>query len=150
MTTTELHWNSVLSTPKAQYICFDIGNFYLTATLDQYEYMKMPVSLFLPWIITQYNLEKKVAGGYIYLQMSKAVWGLPQAGILANKLLHKLLALHGYYKCKNTPGLWIHTTCPITFTLIVNDFGATYERQEDVDHLIAAIKTKYTLTQLDG
>jgi hypothetical protein len=121
-TTAKLYCNSILSTPNACYMCLDIGIFFLTATLDRYEYMKMPISLFPPWIIAQYNLLTKVVGGYVYLQMQKAVWGLPQAGILANKLLHKRLALHGYYKCKNTPGLWKHTSRPISFTLVVDDF----------------------------
>ncbi len=84
MTTAELHLNSVLSTPKVQYMCLNIGNFYLTATPNQYEYMKMPISLLPPCIIIQYNRNSKVVGGYIYLQMCKATWGLPQAGILAS------------------------------------------------------------------
>ena len=143
MTTAKLHWNSVLSTPSAKYMCLDIGNFYLSATLDRYEYMKMPLNLFPPWIVQQYDLLNKVVGGFVYLQMRKAVWGLPQAGILANKLLRKRLAPHGYYECKHTPGLWKHTSRPISFTLVVDDFGVKYERKEDVDHLIAAIKDKY-------
>jgi hypothetical protein len=110
MMTAKLHWNIVLSTPKAQYMCFDISNFYLTVTLDRYKYMKMPINLFPPWIINQYNLNFIVVGGYIYLQIRKAVWGLPQAGILAKKLLQKRLAPHGYYECIDTPGLWKHTT----------------------------------------
>jgi hypothetical protein len=73
MTTAKLHWNSVLSTSKVQYMCLDIGNFYLRATLDRYEYMKMPINLFPQWIINQYDLNSKVIGGYIYLQMCKAV-----------------------------------------------------------------------------
>jgi hypothetical protein len=28
ITTAKLHWNSVLSSPKAKYMCLDIGNFY--------------------------------------------------------------------------------------------------------------------------
>ena len=143
MTTAKLHWNSVLSTPGAKYMCLDIGNFYLSATLDRYEYMKMPISLFPPWIVKQYDLSNKVVNGFVYLQMRKAVWGLPQAGILANKLLRKRLAPHGYYECKHTPGLWKHKTRPISFTLVVDDFGIKYTRKEDVDHLIAAIKEKY-------
>ncbi len=82
MTTAKLHWNSVLSTLNAKYMCLDIGNFYLSATLDRNEYMKMPLKLFPPWIIEQYDLHNKVVGGFVYLQMRKAVWGLPQAGIL--------------------------------------------------------------------
>jgi hypothetical protein len=48
MTTAKLHWNSILSTPMRRYMCLNIGNFYLTATLDWYGYMKMPISLFPP------------------------------------------------------------------------------------------------------
>ncbi len=147
MTTAKLYWNSVLSTPKARYMCLNIGNFYLTTTLDCYEYMKMPINLFPPWIIDHYDLHTKVVRGYIYLQMHEAVWGLPQASILANKLLPKHLAPHCYYECKITPGLWMHTTRPIMFTLVAGNVGVKYEQQEDVDHLITALKTKYNLTK---
>jgi hypothetical protein len=107
----------------------------------------MPITLFPPWVIKQYDLHSKVVKGFIYLQMRKAVWGLPQAGILAKKLLRKQLAPHSYYKCKNTPVLWKHRTQPISFTLVVNDFGIKYERQEDIDHLIASIKAKYKVNK---
>jgi hypothetical protein len=48
ITTAKLHWNSVLIMPKAKYMCLDIGNFYLSTTLDRYEYTKMPITLFPP------------------------------------------------------------------------------------------------------
>ncbi len=63
MMTSKHHWNSVLSTLNARYMCLDIGIFYLTATLGCYEYMKMPISLFPPWIVAQYYLLTKVVGG---------------------------------------------------------------------------------------
>jgi hypothetical protein len=44
------------------------------------------------------------------------------------------------------PGLWKHITCPISFTLVVDDFAVKYERQEDVNHLIICVKSKYDLT----
>jgi len=76
------------------------------------------------------------------------VWGLPQAGILANKLLRKRLKPHGYYECINTPGLWQHATRPITFSLVVDDFGVKYVGKEHVDHLISCLKTEtYKLTE---
>ncbi len=103
-------WNSVLSTPGAKYMCLDIKIFYLTATLDQYEYMKMPIASFPQWIIEQYDLEKHVYHVFIYLEMGRAVWELPQAEILANKLLRHHLLPHGYFECPNMPGLWKHKT----------------------------------------
>ena len=147
LTTSKLMWNSVLSTVGAKYMCLDIKNFYLTAPLDRYEYMKMPIGLFPSWIIEQYNLMEHVLNGFVYLEMRRAVWGLPQAGILANKLLRKRLLPHGYYECNNTPGLWKHSTRPISFTLVVDDFGVKYVGREHAEHLIACIKKTYELTE---
>ena len=106
LTTSKLLWNSVLSTPNAKYMCLDIKNFYLSAPLDRFEYMKIPLNLFPQWTKTQYNLDTHALNNFVYIEMHRAVWGLPQAGILANKLLKKRLAPHGYYECANTPGLW--------------------------------------------
>ena len=66
-------------------MCIDLKNFYLTANLDYYEYMKMPLSLFPQWVIEQYNLTEHAVDSMIHIEMRKAVRGLPQAGILANK-----------------------------------------------------------------
>ena len=74
--------------------------------------------------------------------MRCAVWGLPQAGILANKLLQKRLLPHGYYECANTLGLWKHIMQPISLMLVVNDFGVKYVGGEHANHLIACMKEK--------
>ena len=71
------------------------------------------------------------------------MYGLPQAGILANKLLQKNLAQFGYFPCKHTPGLWKHQTRPITFVLVVDDFGVKYVGKEHVLHLLNALRTFY-------
>ena len=47
----------------------------------------------------------------------------------------------------NTPGLWYHDTCPILFTLEVDNFGVKYISNDNVKHLIARLKTIYTLTE---
>jgi hypothetical protein len=47
----------------------------------------MPLELFLMWIQEQYNLQWLAHKGHIHLKMRRAVWGLLQAGILANKPL---------------------------------------------------------------
>ncbi len=106
----------------------------------------MPLELFPIWIQEQYNLKMLAYKGFVHLEMQWAVWGLPQAGILANKCLQCKLAPFGYFEHVSTPGLWYHKTWPISFTLLVNHFGVKYVNQEDVDHLIALIKKTYTLT----
>jgi hypothetical protein len=145
--TAKLHWKSVVSTPNAKYMCLDIKSFYLTTALEYFEYMKMPLNLFPIWIIKQYDLTKHAKDRLVHLEMRRSVWGLPLAGMLANKCLHRKLASFGYYKCVNTPGLWYHETCPITFTFVVDDVGIKYVDKADVDHSIASIKTTYTLTK---
>ena len=123
LSTSKLLRNSVLSTDCAKYMCLDIKKIYLTAALDYFKYMRIPLSVFSEWVKKQYKLDKHAQSGFLYLRMECAVWGLPQAGILANKLLRKKLTPHGYYECINTPGLWRHEWRPIMFTLVVDDFG---------------------------
>ena len=105
LTTSKILWNSTISTKGAKYICIDIKCFYLNTPLDRFEYMRFPISMFPQHIIDQYNLMAHVLDGYIYVEIRKAIYGLPQAGILANKLLKKRLRLEGYYEVAHTPGL---------------------------------------------
>ena len=57
--------------------------------MDCFEYMKMPLSIFPQTTIDQYNLTEHAKNGFVYLEIRKAIYGLPQAGILANKLLRQ-------------------------------------------------------------
>ncbi len=81
LTTSKLLWNIILSTKDAKYMCIDIKKFYLTAALDYYEYMKIPLAIFPEWIKTQYNLNTHARDGFVIFEIRRAVWGLPQAGI---------------------------------------------------------------------
>jgi hypothetical protein len=73
LTTSKMLWNSVLSTDGVQYMCLDIKNFYLTAALDHFEYMKMPISIFPEWIKKHYILEKHALNSFVYLRMERVV-----------------------------------------------------------------------------
>jgi hypothetical protein len=121
----------------------DIKSFYLTAPLDRYEYMKMPLAVFPQHVRDQYDLETHARNGYVYLEIRRAIYGLPQSGRLANKLLRKRLEPEGYYEVAHTPGLWKHVSRPIQFTLVVDDFGVKYVGKKHADHLLNAIKKHY-------
>ena len=73
------------------------------------------------------------------------MYGLPQAGILSNKLLKERLAEHGYYELPHTPGLFTHKTRPIWSTLVVDDFGIKYIGKEHADHLISVLRDNYSV-----
>jgi hypothetical protein len=147
LTTVKCLLNSTISTPGAKFLCLDIKNFYLGTPVDVFEYMRIPIDLIPENIIQHYNLREKVKDGYIYVEIQQGMYGLPQAGILANKLLQTNLATAGYAPTPHTPGLWKHHTRPVTFSLIVDDFGAKYVGQEHAHHLITALKCNYEISQ---
>ena len=51
LTTSKILWNSVISTEGAQFMGIDIKSFFITAMLDRYEYMKMPLDVFPQHVI---------------------------------------------------------------------------------------------------
>jgi hypothetical protein len=75
-------------------------------------------------VIKHYNLTNLATpDGYVYCEIQKGMYGLPQAGIIAQQLLEKQLQQHGYRQSTTTPGLWKHNTQPISSTLVIDDFG---------------------------
>ena len=75
------------------------------------------------------------------------MYGLPQPGKISNAKLKLHLAKFGYKPAPITPGLWRHQTLPLQFSLVVDDFGIKYERQEDITHLLDALKTIYKISE---
>ena len=143
--TVKMLLNSVVSTPGAKFMTIDISNFYLNTPLDRPEYIKMKLSNFPEEIAEQYNLkEKETDDGYVYVEVRKGMYGLPQAGILAQELLEKRLNDQGYRQSKLTPGFWKHDWRPICFTLVVDDFGVKYVGKEHAEHLLSIIGKDYT------
>jgi hypothetical protein len=67
----------VVSTANVRYMCLDIKKLYLTAALEYFEYMKIPLALFPAWTIEQYNLNKIPLDGWVYIKLRRAVLGLP-------------------------------------------------------------------------
>ncbi len=74
------------------------------------------------------------------------MYGLPQAGLLANNILAKCLNKHGYQQSKLVPVLWKHNTQPIQSTLVVDDSRVKYIDKEQTQLLKNALKEHYKLT----
>jgi hypothetical protein len=71
------------------------------------------------------------------------MYGLKQAGILANQLLQKRLKPFGYHPARHTPGLWLHATKPTAFSLVVEDFAVKYVIDADAHRLHNALLHNY-------
>ncbi len=73
--------------------------------------------------IDVYKLTGLGCDGWIYFKIHQDCYSLPQAGILANDLLHFCLEAKGFNEVASTPSLWCHKWRPIQLCLIVDDFG---------------------------
>ena len=136
MLVAKLLFNSVISTKDAKFMTLDISNFYLMTPLKRPEYIRMKLADIPEEIIVEYKLRNKATpDGSIYIVANKGMYGLPQAGLLANELLEKRLNANGYRQSKLVPGLWKHDWQPIQFTLVVDDFGVKYVGKEHALHL---------------
>jgi hypothetical protein len=111
METIKMLLNSVVSTPGAAFCSADVTNFYLNTPMDREEYIRVHISLIPNEIIQEYNLQELIdSKGHVLSRVQKGMYRLPQAGMLANKLLKKRLSPHGYHECVHTPGLWKHAS----------------------------------------
>ena len=88
--TVKLMFNSIISTPNAKFMTIDIKDFYLMTPMDCFEYFRMKLELFPQDIIKEYGLRDKVdADGNVFCEVRRGMYGLPQAGIIAQELLTK-------------------------------------------------------------
>ena len=108
--------------------------------LGRPEYMKIQLSKIPQEFITEYNLNNSVHKGWVYFEIRRSCYGLPQSGTLANKQLRLRLEKEVYYEARTTLGLWRHKWRPIQFCLIVDDFGVEYVGKQHADHLVTILK----------
>ena len=108
--------------------------------------MHLKLDLLPTEIINAYSLLKKEIDGWVYMRIEKGMYGHPQAGILANKLLASCLDADGYYQCQFTPGLWRRKWQPITFSLVVDDFGVKTVGLIHAKHLKTTLQKYYKVS----
>jgi hypothetical protein len=146
--TVKLLLKSVISTPNAKFLTLNLKDFYLMTPMKCYEYFRTKLELFPLDIIDKYDLTNKVDhSGKVHCKVRQGMYGLPQAGIIAQELLEERLLKAGYSQSKITPGYWKHEWRPISFTLVVDDFGVKYIRKEHTMHLIKMLKEHYEIKE---
>ncbi len=114
--------------------------------MERYKYMAIPLADIPETIIIQYNLLEKAHNGIVYVEIRKGMYGLPQAGHIANDKLVPILKKAGYHQAEHTPRLFTHEWRPIAFSLVVDDFGIKYVGKEHADHLLATLHKHYTIS----
>ena len=74
------------------------------------------------------------------MEIQRGIYGLPHAGILANKKLTYYMKKEGYYEVPHTPGSWKHYSYKTRSTLLVYYFGIKYQIIENCNCIIKSIK----------
>eukprot|EP00804_Cyclotella_cryptica_P003478 CCRYP_002117-RA/>CCRYP_002117-RA protein AED:0.47 eAED:0.47 QI:0/-1/0/1/-1/0/1/0/91 len=86
----------------------DIKDFSLNTPMERPEFMRLKLSNIPSNIIDLYKLRDIAHDGYVFVHIQKGMYGLPQAGIIAQQLLKQRLQANGYHQSKINPGFWTH------------------------------------------
>ena len=106
----------------------------------------MKIDHFSQDVIDHYCLKDKVDDkGYLLVRVEKGVHSLSQEGIIAQQLLERRLQAEGYHQSATTHGYWKHKWRPISFLLVVDNFGVKYVGEEHANHLLSALHKHYVV-----
>ena len=141
--TVKLLLNAVV-TEKANWMTADIKDYYLGTPMETPEFMSIPMHMIPPQIIQRYNLNPKHKNAYV--RIKKGMYGLAQAGRLAQDRLKNHLQQYGYTEAAHTPCLFVHATLDTKFVLIVDDFGIKFTSESNKQHLLECLRKLYIIT----
>eukprot|EP00804_Cyclotella_cryptica_P003874 CCRYP_015759-RA/>CCRYP_015759-RA protein AED:0.31 eAED:0.31 QI:0/0/0/1/0/0/3/0/812 len=117
MITVKILLNSVISTLNAKFMTIDIKDFYLNTPMARPEYMRLKLSDIPAAIIDLYKLRDIAQDGYVFVRIQKGMYGLPQAGIIAQQLLEQRLHHHMFRPASPPPCRLQTTTHSLTGAL---------------------------------
>ena len=149
MATVKILLNKTVSDTSRKWMTADITDMYLhTTDMERPEYMFIDLVNIPQQTFDHFNLSQFIKKGdkSIAVEVTGGMYGLPQAGILAQQQLVTHLENHGYKQCKNTVCLFRHESKGIEFSLIVDDFGISYDSKESAEHLLSVLREKYPIT----
>ena len=110
------------------------------------QYVRIKLSDIPQEFIEEYDLTKAAQNDWIYFEILRVCYGLPQSGRLVNDLLRSRLEKEGYYEASTTPGLWSHKWRTVQFVLLVDNFGNEYVGKEHALHLLITLEQNYEIT----
>ena len=128
----------------SNWMTLDIKDYYLNTPLSRPEYIRIQRKLIPPATLAAHKLERFMSNNSILFEVNKGMYGLPQAGYLAQQELIEHLREHQYHQT-DTLCLFRHSSNGTTFALIVDDFGVKYKDKEAAEHLINALQEIYTI-----
>ena len=123
----------------------DIDDFSLLSTLHCSEYVRISVAVLPDDIREEFQLDQYIHNDYVLFEITKGMYGLPQAGYLAQKEVVEHLSKFDYHPAPSDPCLLRHKTNGVAFTLVVDDFLVKYKDRKAATHLLSALQERYPL-----
>lgn len=147
MVTIKILLNAVVS-EEAKFMTMDIKDFYLGTPMETKEYMRININQIPIESRRKYVEDNMVKDNHVIAEVSKGIYGLQQAGTLAQQKLFKHLNDHGFIPVSiQTPCLMKHKERNIVFCLVVDDFGVKYKDPDDVKYLSEVLKMEYNIKE---
>ena len=89
----KVHTNHIISLIGTKYCATDISNMYLNTILPSPEYMRIHISMIPDNIRQEYGINNDYVDtkGFVYFEITKAIYGLAQSGQLAHNELKQHL-----------------------------------------------------------
>ena len=92
LTTCKHHMNGVVSTPGVRFADGDVKDFYQNTPLKKKRYRKVRAKYIPEETIKKHQLEQYIEDdGWLHFEIGKGMYGIPEAGRLANDLLRARL-----------------------------------------------------------
>lgn len=147
MKTVKVLFNATVSEDDKIFVSADIKDFFLGTLLPTPEYMWLKRDQMTATSQAKYGFDKFAKGDRALVRIDRAIYGLPQAALLAQLRLDAHLATRGFHPDAHTACLYRHETRDITFTLVVDDFGIKAKSDMvDIEYLFSCLREKYTIT----
>ena len=87
LTNCKVHFNRVVSTEGGRFAASDVKDFYLETPLKKPRYGKVRAKYTPQATIDKYGLQDMIEDGWLYFEIDKGMYGIPEAGRLANDML---------------------------------------------------------------
>ena len=142
MPVVKLLLHSVVSEHQ-RWMTIDIRHYYLNTPLLRPEFIRIPCRMIPETTIDTHRLTPYVHHDAILFEVNKGMYGLPQAGLLAQQRLIAHLTTHGYRET-STPCLFRHTSNGTAFTLFWHQVFLTSWRRSS--HSYPPLRLLYVIT----
>jgi hypothetical protein len=138
--------NSVVS-DHALFGSIDLTDFYLGIHNPSPQFLKIYLADYPCSVVARLRLQPflkldRHGKSFVILRIDKTLYGLKEAGKLSHLRLVQLLLSYDFVET-STLCLFRHKTRPITFCLVVDDFGVKYQHPADFDFLVICLSNLY-------